>query len=224
MTLEELNITQYHYRHSLSPFLYLGFYMVDTIAHRNWRQYKLLSSVQVAAQIYSARQLSLRGRATIINTLIMTKVWYCLRLLQPTQESLNPLQTIIYNFVWQNKRLLVAFQQLSLPFQQGGLSVLKPHKQVLALQVRHLRHLFCNSTTSKLVQPFIQYHMSLINTIPTNPTLSFFVPELRHHLLNHPTSIIHALYTVKRLIDSNLNQTFHICPFRTYYYYHLDIC
>lgn len=168
--------------------------MVYTIPQRNILQDHLLSIVQNQVKLYSTRHLSLRGRATIVNKLIMTKIWYCMRLLNPTQVFLNALKSIIYQFVWQQKYPLVSFTQLSLPPSQGGVGLLHPGTQSLVLQIRHLRHVFYNRNTSVLVQAFVKSHLELITPEPKSMASFFFIPEWRKHDLNHPTSIIHTCY------------------------------
>ncbi|CAO3672760.1 unnamed protein product [Rhizopus stolonifer] len=144
--------------------------------------------------IYSQQQLSLWGRVTIMNTLILSKIWYCLRLLQPTQSFFRSLRTIIYGFVWQRKRPLVSFDQLCLPITQGGLGVLNPQLQHLVLQIRHLRHIFDNPDPQSLVHTALSHHLSIIGGHEHFNCVSFFVPAFRKHNLNQHWSILHAIY------------------------------
>jgi hypothetical protein len=75
--LQHHRITLYHTHNSSEPFRYLGYYMYYTI-----KQDQMIAQVKEQVRLYSSRQLSIRGRATVINTLIMSKIWYRL---QPTQ-------------------------------------------------------------------------------------------------------------------------------------------
>ncbi|KAG0934887.1 hypothetical protein G6F32_010587 [Rhizopus arrhizus] len=86
------NISTYHTEYSFEPFRYLGFYMAYTIYQRNSIQDNLLHKVKDQVKLYSSRHLSLRRRATVTNTLIMTKIWFALRLLHPTQAFLKKTQ------------------------------------------------------------------------------------------------------------------------------------
>ncbi|KAI9275105.1 hypothetical protein EDC94DRAFT_552813, partial [Helicostylum pulchrum] len=45
------------------------------------------------------RGLSFRGRATITNTLILSKLWYYLRLLDPSDTFFTRLERKIGNFI-----------------------------------------------------------------------------------------------------------------------------
>ncbi|KAG1442360.1 hypothetical protein G6F56_011093 [Rhizopus delemar] len=129
-----------------------------------------------------------------MNTLILSKIWYCLRLFQPTQSFFRSLRTIIYGFVWQRKRPLVSFDQLCLPITQGGLGVLNPQLQHLVLQIRHLRHIFDNPDPQSLVHTALSYHLSIIGGHEHFNCVSFFVPAFRKHNLNQHWSILHAIY------------------------------
>jgi hypothetical protein len=192
--LQQYNISNYHTNRSPEPFRYLGFYMVYTTVQRDYIQDKLIATVNDQITRYSVNQISLRGRTTVINTLVMTKIWYVLRLFQPTQAFLQKMKSLMYNYVWRKKYPLVSYNQLCLPLVQEGLGLLMPATQHRILQVRHLRHLFSNSPISLLVQPLIRYHLSIITNSKTPVNLPFFVPELRNHAINHPTSIINACY------------------------------
>jgi hypothetical protein len=50
------------------------------------------------------------------------------------------------------------------------------------------------SNRSTLAQPLFVHQMSIITNGTSAPLLSFYVPELRKHELNHPTSILNAVY------------------------------
>lgn len=97
------NISIYHYLGSTSPFRYLGFYLPYSTAQRRTLEDQLLLTVKTQSQIYSQRQLSIMGRVTVMNILILSKIWYTLRLLKPTQRFFQRLRSIIYQFVWQKK-------------------------------------------------------------------------------------------------------------------------
>ncbi|KAG1453240.1 hypothetical protein G6F46_009277 [Rhizopus delemar] len=73
--LQSNHITTYHCKHSPSAFRYLGYYLPYTIMQRDSIQNMLLEKLKAQFQIYSQRQLSLRGRASIANLLVLSKIW-----------------------------------------------------------------------------------------------------------------------------------------------------
>jgi hypothetical protein len=192
--LQSHHITVYHTHNSSEPFRYLGYYMYYTIKQRNYLQDQMIAQVKEQVQLYSSRQLSIRGRATVINTLIMSKIWYRLRLIEPTQAFFTKLKSVIYGFVSLHKKPPLSFNQMCLPINQGGLGIIHPQKQHLSLQIRHLHHLFSKTNRSTLVQPLLIHQLSTITNSTSAPWLSFYVPEFRKHDLVHPTSILNAVY------------------------------
>ncbi|KAI9249098.1 hypothetical protein EDC94DRAFT_330500 [Helicostylum pulchrum] len=98
--LTDHDISTYHHSGSVQAFRYLGFYLpYNTRQHRTLED-QLLLKVTTQCQIYSQRQLSILGRVTIMNILILSKIWYSLRLLQPTKQFFQRLRSSIYQFIW----------------------------------------------------------------------------------------------------------------------------
>ncbi|KAI9245590.1 hypothetical protein BY458DRAFT_528719, partial [Sporodiniella umbellata] len=83
--------------------------MTYTANQRNIVQCQLLGRIKGLIQNYSERQLSIRGRVTIANTLIMSTAWHQLRLLNPTRQFMQTLRSLIFNYVWQKKEISSVF-------------------------------------------------------------------------------------------------------------------
>ncbi|OBZ80189.1 hypothetical protein A0J61_11762, partial [Choanephora cucurbitarum] len=118
------SIPTYYTKFSPDPFRYLGFQMCYTLVQKKKYQKALVEAVRSGIAVYSQRSLSIRGRVTIMNTLLLSKLWYSLRLLP------------------QNKSPRASFDQLCLPRPEGGLGLLNPSKQALVLQMKWLFPLF----------------------------------------------------------------------------------
>ncbi|ORE00957.1 hypothetical protein BCV72DRAFT_323730 [Rhizopus microsporus var. microsporus] len=129
-----------------------------------------------------------------MNTLILTKIWYCLRLLHPTQHFFKESQKIIYALFWQRKRPYISFDQLCSPIARGSLGVMNSQVQYLVLQVRHLRHIFAPNGAPSLIQSIVQHHLSNIAGNDHFRLLSFFVPTCRKYDLIHALSIMQPIY------------------------------
>lgn len=195
--LEADHVGAYHSYKSIGAFRYLGYQMIYTAQQRGYVQQQLLGKIKTMINIYSQRQLSLRGRATVMNTLILSKLWYVLRVFLPTRCFFKELQQMIYRYVWKNKRPLVSFDQLCLPITEGGLGLINPSRQYLVLQKKALDSLFDSQTINSKDNILTRFTQSMLQEIKPNIslfTISFFVPEFRKHELIHPTGIINAWY------------------------------
>ena len=202
--LTEQSISTYYHKHSSTSFRYLGYHLVYTIQQRQQLEETLIAQIQKLVNFYSQRNLSVRGRATIMNTLILSKIWFCLRIFNPRKSFFKKLQSMIYQFVWQKKKPLIAFSQLCLPLHQGGLGLLHPARQHLVLQQRFLQQLFAvpENDQSCPFKEFFQYHLHRLKPTVPLATISFFVPVWRKNDLNHTTSIINAVYTAFDLFNT----------------------
>ena len=72
--LQSADITAWHDYHSLSAIRYLRYPLVSTNSQLNAFLDSLLVKLRTACDIHYQRGLSIQGRATVINTLIMSKI------------------------------------------------------------------------------------------------------------------------------------------------------
>lgn len=72
-------ISRWHDCHSVNPVIYLGYPLYTFTAQRDSYLAALLRKINTACVLHSHRSLSVRGRATIINSLILSKLCHVLR-------------------------------------------------------------------------------------------------------------------------------------------------
>jgi hypothetical protein len=101
--LQSFNITSYYHERSVNVLRYLGFRFPFSTRQRTTLEDSLIHTIRQQCHIYSQRQLSIQGRVTITNILILSKLWYYLRLFQPTKRFFHKLDSTIYQFIWQKK-------------------------------------------------------------------------------------------------------------------------
>ncbi|KAK4518783.1 uncharacterized protein ATC70_009006 [Mucor velutinosus] len=132
--LSSYGITAWHDRTSTTPLIYLGYPICSSITQRNVAFQKLYDSIRNAIAIHSQRNISIRGRVTILNSLIYSKLWHVLRLTTFTKAQLLSLRSLGTAFI--NFRIFprLSFATLSLPRSAGGLGLLDPLSQQQALQ------------------------------------------------------------------------------------------
>jgi hypothetical protein len=136
-------------------------------------------TVKTQSQIYSQRQLSIMGRVTVMNILILSKIWYTLRLLKPTQRFFQRLRSIIYQFVWQKKHPSLRKDKIFLPWNAGGQKVLDPAIQHVVLQKRWLKYIFNPTEHPSFTYPLILAHLSMFPKSTHCPLLPFYDTEYR---------------------------------------------
>ena len=70
-----------------------------------------------------SRNLSIKGRVLILNSFLLSKLWYYVPICPPPPHSIKSIQTIINNFIWNSSKTHPAFQTSILPPSAGGISL-----------------------------------------------------------------------------------------------------
>jgi hypothetical protein len=150
--LLQQQIHSWHDNSSTQPIIYLGFPLHSSVAQRDAYLTSLLSRLETSLQLHSHRSLSFRGRVTILNSLILSKLWHVLRILSVPKRFFLRLQSQISGYVSTKQTPRISFETMCFPRNKGGLGVLNPPLQQSALQLRWLLPLlydFPCSPTSK---------------------------------------------------------------------------
>ncbi|OBZ81510.1 hypothetical protein A0J61_10441 [Choanephora cucurbitarum] len=187
------HISQYYHASAPTAFRYLGFYICYSVPQRRYVENMLLEKIKNQIQAFTARGLSLRGRATIANKLILSRLWFTLRLLSPPKRFFEKLRSMIYTFVWQNKYPRVAFSQLCLDFTRGGVGLLEPSRQHLLLQMKWIFSIF-SRLGDGLLTSALKYHLGFLSPVSTLPSLALFEPAFRSHPLCSHTLILPVIF------------------------------
>jgi hypothetical protein len=118
------NIKNWHDRTSPTPLMYLGYPICASLTQRNTAFTNLYTSIKQSCFMHSQRQLSILGRATVLNSLILSKLWHILRVFNLTQEQISSLQNLGPTFINHHIYPRLSNNVTQLPRHQGGLGVL----------------------------------------------------------------------------------------------------
>lgn len=226
--LSSYNITTWHDCQSPKPVIYLGFPLFTSIAQRDSFLDTILDTITKACQIHQQRSLSVRGRATIVNTLILSKLWHVLRVVSTPVSFLNSIQSIVMKFI--NTRIFpsISFSTACLPRNRGGLSLIHPTLQQSALQLRWIFPLLSSSTsdildnkrlTKSIVLPrlihFLYYQVAQMSLNPSwyrTPPLDldhrfyFLFPQRRPYTTKNTMGSLFLLFKAIDLLPKSYSQ------------------
>ena len=99
---------------------------------------RVLNSIERRLATLKARDLSLRGRAQILNAIVLSKAWHVGRIFLPDPATLRRLLKLCFQYVWQSGHETVKRETISLPLERGGLNLLPALKHCAALQISDL--------------------------------------------------------------------------------------
>ncbi|EIE88878.1 hypothetical protein RO3G_13589 [Rhizopus delemar RA 99-880] len=97
--LASYGITKWHDRYSDEPLTYFGYPLMQSTAHRRLFQDRLIAKITRACDIHKQRNLSVRGRATVLNTLILATLWHVLRVSWISLQTLQVKRRLCREFL-----------------------------------------------------------------------------------------------------------------------------
>jgi hypothetical protein len=115
------------------PIIYLGLPLVQSITQRESFFVSFLGNLKTTAELHSRRSLSILGRATVANSLILSKCWYHVRVLPLTKKQLASIRSVIQSFISGSVFPPISWRIMTAPKKAGGLGILDPELQQCAL-------------------------------------------------------------------------------------------
>lgn len=83
--------------------------------------------------------LTMKGRVTVANTYILSKMWYLAEVDPPQRGEVKRINRLIFPFIWGHKGEFVDRATMFLPPSRGGLGVINIEDRVAAMQGIHVK-------------------------------------------------------------------------------------
>ena len=161
---------------------------------------------QVIVNFYKERKISVYGRATVINTMILSKFWRVLRLTTLPKVVISRLNLIIYQYIFDDRRIQVKKGVFYLLKNEGGLGPLNISVQQNILQFKYINALLSVSGTPNPVPNHLYSLMvfALQNGCDTSyHEVPLLFPESRY---KSSFTGLYSFYNIFEAIDSCIQQ------------------
>jgi exonuclease III len=162
-SLADMNIHHLHTASDPNPLIYLGFPLIQSTLQRSNFTAALIQKLKKTLQPHSCRSVSVLGKATIVNTLLLSKCWYILRVIPFTQKDIQQITSVAIQFLKKGIFPVIPWKTWTLPRSQGGLGILDVNLQYAALYFRWifpLLHLDSPSSTTNPLLAILIYHIN----------------------------------------------------------------
>ena len=128
------------------------------------------------------RDLSLKGRALIINSLLTSTLWYLATNIHFPPWAIQEIEDIVCNFLWNNKKPLLNRDILALPITQGSLNIPRVADKIRALRLNTIKRLL---THEQAHWKFFTSHFLRLSHMPTGKhtlTLDYTIQHIDRHI------------------------------------------
>lgn len=93
----------------------------ESVDMLNWKQ--KIGKMKTIINLWKRRKLTLIGRATVISSLLTSRVWYTLMVQTIPEWALNEIKTICLDFLWNGKKHQISFETIRMKSKEGGLGI-----------------------------------------------------------------------------------------------------
>lgn len=97
-----------------------------------------VTGIRNILRMWSQRQLTLQGRAIVINSLLMSRCWYCLTSHTIPLAVITDIKTLCIDFLWHKGAHLVAYDTIIGKRKDGGLNVPDIELKLKAFRLKFL--------------------------------------------------------------------------------------
>ena len=112
-------------------------FFVDEVETQNYNWKKVISKLEGKTDFLKTRNLSLRGKVILLNSVTLSKIWYLASVLPMPNWAFTKIEKIIFKFLWGDTgNEPIKRQTLYLPIHKGGLGLLHPKHQSQALRLK----------------------------------------------------------------------------------------
>ncbi|KAK4517759.1 uncharacterized protein ATC70_001103 [Mucor velutinosus] len=156
---------------------YLGYPIYYTKQQRDCFIADLTAKIKVQVEFLNPRKISMYGKANVANTIILSKLWHVLRLTPLPKATINKLNSIIYQYIVDEKRLQIKKDVYYLPKDQGGLDLLHVGVQQQTLQMRYITALLYHDqfkTIPRYLYQLMSHTLQMETNLPHIDTILKF--------------------------------------------------
>ncbi|CAO3569417.1 unnamed protein product [Mortierella alpina] len=193
----ETSQIQWHDKNKEDALTYLGFPVAFSKQQAANYWDRLTTKIQGALAIHSTRSLSVLGRGTVVNALVLARMWHIVWVATPTRQFNKQLHKIIRDFMCPFKPQ-PGWAVITTPRTEGGLGVIDPDIQAQAFQLKHLINMASDSVSwgKKIILDIIQWKTK--SEHPLAPLLAPEECELNKRMKGYPgvQRIVVALATL----------------------------
>ena len=115
--------------------------------------HKTLTKIEHTFNLLRSRQLSLRGKAKLVNVMILSKIWYISTISPPPPFYINRLEKLVFSFIWNKHRnsSKVEFLKrdtLYLAPKDGGIGLVNIRNKIDSLMLSQILKVFLGDSAT----------------------------------------------------------------------------
>ncbi|CAC5391798.1 unnamed protein product [Mytilus coruscus] len=166
----------------------------------NWKD--KIKKIKTILFFWNKRDLTLPGRATVLTSLIMSRLYYTVTVCPLPEKVKNEIRLIVIKFLWQNKSHLVKYQSVVGTKLEGGLNIPDIFLKMQAFRLKFLKK-YLDPECQSIWKGAFDYFITKIDNMDLKQDIVYTHLNSKQikHLPLHYQEMINALKFLGRLLD-----------------------
>ena len=164
-----------------------------------------IKKIKTILFLWSKRDLTLPGRATVLSALIMSRFYYTLTVYPLPEKIKNELRLIVMKFLWKNKAHLVKYQTIVGKKIDGGLNLPDIFYKMQSFRLKFLRR-FLDNNCKAIWKDTFNYFISKIENMNLQHNIVYarFNSKQLNNLPLFYQEMLNAFYALQSTIEFNI--------------------
>ena len=157
----------------------------------SWKE--ILSKIKIATRLLSGRRLTLYQRAIVINSLILSKVWYTAHTYPMPAKFSKLIQKEIFEYLWQSKANPIKREVVYQSKTKGGLGIFNVFlKTQCILTSTFLKHFLVSKENDSFLKLFCAIRLNPVFNIRELPeNVTYISPWYLNVAINNIRKFLH---------------------------------
>ncbi len=208
-SLSDIKTELYNLSPIKGPFTYLGITIGDSDAETQiLNMTPRINKLKDLINIWSQRSVSLKGKITIINSVLLPQLIYPITVLSTSSDTTKLINDLLFKFLWSGKPPKIAKDIITNKIEQGGLKMPNILAKFKSLGMTWVIRAFKNPNAgwrhileSYLPGISLEY---FIRSKPNENSMKFYIPPIYKQALLDWHDIHQEPYTVSCILHENL--------------------
>ena len=193
---------QWQDSNSLSYFQYLGYPIWFTGQQRDKFCEETIMKLQNSLNRHMTRNISVYGRAKMVNSLFLARFWHMLRITTLPLAFVRKISSMVYQFICHKIFPPVRKSIMYMPKEAGGLAVLDITVQQHILQQRYVRAILLDNKCDCPLPAFLLQILSVFLQVNYGSPLPHWPLLFRNYRYGFSLSGQHCLLPLLRSVDA----------------------
>ena len=130
-------------------------YSTDTKISTELNLIDRINNMETLLNIWRSRNLSLKGKITIMKTIILPQIQFLFSMIYIPDEILDKIDKLLFNYLWDSKRSKIKRTTIIAKIEDGGLGMIDVHEVHNASNVAGSNDYMTKQTPNGKLPPYI---------------------------------------------------------------------